>query len=118
MQFEGVWNIFEMEMWSEEYFNMEVQAFIKINNNGEGTFQFGLVTGGFIGKIINKDNCEKFTFKWIGTDELEPVYGTCCMEIINENLLLGRFVFDNDEESDFKARKQLKDPINDLKNWM
>jgi hypothetical protein len=26
MKFVGTWHIYEMEMWDEDYFNMEVQA--------------------------------------------------------------------------------------------
>ena len=28
MDFTGTWHIYEMEMWDEYYFNMEVQAYI------------------------------------------------------------------------------------------
>ena len=31
--FQGRWHIYEMEMWDEDYFNMEVQAFIEIKEN-------------------------------------------------------------------------------------
>ncbi len=44
-QFEGLWHIYEMELWDEDYFNMEVQAFIEIASKGNGNFQFGLVLG-------------------------------------------------------------------------
>ena len=40
MEFEGTWHIYEMEMWDEDYFNMEVQAYIDINKKGLGNFQF------------------------------------------------------------------------------
>ena len=30
LSFIGKWNIIEMEMWDEDYYNMEVQAHIKI----------------------------------------------------------------------------------------
>jgi hypothetical protein len=26
----GLWHIYEMEMWDEDYFNMEVQTYIEI----------------------------------------------------------------------------------------
>jgi hypothetical protein len=55
MDIRGIWNIYEMEMWDEDYFNMEVQAFIYIHDNGRGNFQFGLVTGQMDGRII-EDN--------------------------------------------------------------
>jgi hypothetical protein len=33
----GLWYIYEMEMWDEDYFNMETQAYIEItpSNGGE-----------------------------------------------------------------------------------
>jgi hypothetical protein len=105
MKFEGVWNIYEMDMWDEDYFNIEVQAFIKITNDRKGDFQFGLVTGDFTGKIIEQANEEKFAFKWRGTDEFEPVQGTGRIEIINVDLIVGKFTFDNGEQSKFKAKR-------------
>lgn len=105
MKFEGIWNIYEMEMWEEDYFNIEVQAFIKITNDRKGHFQFGLVTGDFTGKTLEQSNEEKFAFKWIGTDELEPVQGIGWIEIINEGLIVGKFIFNNGEQSKFKAKK-------------
>ncbi|MFL0198215.1 hypothetical protein ACJDU8_22020 [Clostridium sp. WILCCON 0269] len=105
MRFEGIWNICEMEMSDEEYFNTGVQAFIRINGDGKGEFRFGLVTGDFIGKIVAQDNSEKFAFKWLGTDELEPVNGIGWIKIINKDLVAGKFIFCNGEESKFKVRK-------------
>ena len=36
MDFTGTWHIYEMEAWDEDYFNMEVQAYIRINSCGSG----------------------------------------------------------------------------------
>lgn len=47
MEFAGKWHIFEMEVWDEDYFNMDVQAYIEIKRDNLGTFQFGLVEGEF-----------------------------------------------------------------------
>ncbi|PKL73424.1 MAG: hypothetical protein CVV29_03570 [Methanobacteriales archaeon HGW-Methanobacteriales-2] len=41
----GTWHIYEMELWDEDYFNTEVQAYIEINSSNRGYFQFGLVSG-------------------------------------------------------------------------
>ena len=43
MDFTGTWHIYEMGAWDEDYFNMEVQAYIRINPENLGVFQFGLV---------------------------------------------------------------------------
>jgi hypothetical protein len=34
----GEWHIQEMEMWDADYFNIEVQAYLKINQNLKGNF--------------------------------------------------------------------------------
>ena len=51
--FTGLWHIYEMQRWDADYFNMEVQAFIKVGKNGLGEFQFGLVQGQIDGEIKN-----------------------------------------------------------------
>jgi hypothetical protein len=52
-----------MELWDEDYFNMEVQAYIQIKSNGIGEFQFGLVSGQIDGEIANEGNQERFVFE-------------------------------------------------------
>lgn len=59
MKYEGVWHIVEMDMWDEDYCNMEVQAFIRIGSNGIGDFQFDLVSGGIDGKVVKTGNVEQ-----------------------------------------------------------
>jgi hypothetical protein len=34
-----------MELWDEDYINMEVQAYIEVRSDNLGNFQFGLVSG-------------------------------------------------------------------------
>ncbi len=36
MNFIGTWHIYEMEMWDEDYFNMEIQAYLRIGAKGLG----------------------------------------------------------------------------------
>ncbi|WP_051330765.1 hypothetical protein [Aneurinibacillus terranovensis] len=69
MDIRGIRNIYEMEMWDEDYMNMEVQAFIHINENGRGNFQFGLVTGQMDGRIVDGNNGIWYEFTWDGLDE-------------------------------------------------
>jgi hypothetical protein len=38
MKFSGIWHIYEMGNWDEDYFNMEVQSYIEINERGTGDF--------------------------------------------------------------------------------
>jgi hypothetical protein len=43
MTFKGKWNIVKMEMWDEDYINMEGPAYIEIREDNSGKFMFGLV---------------------------------------------------------------------------
>ena len=40
MSLAGTWHIQSMELWSEDYFNMEVQTYIAIESDHTGSFQF------------------------------------------------------------------------------
>ncbi|MFZ4629418.1 MAG: hypothetical protein ACOYNR_13905 [Blastocatellia bacterium] len=42
--FAGKWHIVEMEVWDQDYVEMEVPGFIRIGSDGTGRFQFGLVS--------------------------------------------------------------------------
>ena len=40
MSLAGIWHIQSMELWSENYFNVEVQTCIAIESDYTGSFQF------------------------------------------------------------------------------
>jgi hypothetical protein len=93
MKYEGVWHIVEMEQWDEDYFNMEVQAYIRIGSNGIGDFQFGLVSGGLDGEIVKSGNLERFDFTWEGQDENDPVFGSGWLRFSGKDKVKGRIKF-------------------------
>ncbi len=43
--FTGKWRIAEMEVWDQDYVDMEEQGYIRIGSDGTGQVQFGLVSG-------------------------------------------------------------------------
>jgi hypothetical protein len=47
----GMWHIYKMENWDEDYFNIEVQAYIEITPENIGEFQFGLVSSSLDGYL-------------------------------------------------------------------
>ena len=49
-----------MEIWDEDIFNMEVPAYIEVEENHLGYFQFGLVTGQLDGEIELVGKEERF----------------------------------------------------------
>ena len=101
--FEGIWHIIEMEMWDEDYFNMDVQAFIRIGSNGMGDFQFGLVSGQIDGEIVKPGKVERFEFTWDGQDEMDPVSGCGWLRVSGADKLRGRIKFHLGDSSEFTA---------------
>jgi len=105
VNFIGTWHIYEMEIWDEHYFNMEVQAYIKIGSNNRGDFQFGLVSGNMDGKVVNYADEKRFEFTWEGNDECDPVCGSGWVRIKETNLSEGEIRIHNGDSSTFLARR-------------
>ena len=103
--FTGTWHIYEMEAWDEDYFNMEVQAYIRIDPDNLGVFQFGLVSGCIDGKPVDYADGERFEFTWEGNDECDPACGSGWIRIKGEDLLEGEFRIHLGDDSTFLARR-------------
>mgnify|MGYP000602844378 CR=1 FL=1 len=101
----GTWHIYEMELWDEDYFNMEVQAFIEIEEDGLGYFQFGLVSGQIDGRIFKLADLERFEFTWEGNDECDHACGSGWIQIKKPKELIGGIKIHLGDFSTFKAKR-------------
>jgi len=105
MKFAGTWHIYAMEMWDEDYVNMEVQAYMTIDSKGLGHFQFGLVSGQIDGEVVKEGADEKFEFTWEGSDECDPAFGSGWLRLKDQNTLEGRIKFHLGDSSTFLAKR-------------
>jgi hypothetical protein len=103
--FVGTWHIYEMEMWDEDYFNMETQAYIEIQPDHSGDFQFGLVAGSLDGDVERSGGQERLVFTWEGQDEMDPATGSGWMKLTREGEVEGLIKMHLGDRSTFKARK-------------
>jgi hypothetical protein len=101
----GTWHITEMEMWDEDYFNMEVQAYIEIDLRGCGHFQFGLVSGQLDGEVSTIGSEEIFDFTWDGNDECDPASGAGWLKATSPDQLEGKITFHMGDSSILKAKR-------------
>ena len=103
-QFSGKWRIVEMEVWDQDYIDMEVPGYIRIDSEGTGQFQFGLVAGDLDGREEIGGNATRFEFSWSGQDENDPACGRG-WALIQEGELRGRFYLHLADDSAFRAIK-------------
>jgi len=102
---EGKWHIYEMEMWNEDYFNMEVQAYIEVTQDYQGDFQFGLVSGYLDGYLEQIEEVERFSFTWEGNDEMDEANGSGWLRLISSDEVEGMINLHFGDQSLFKAKK-------------
>ncbi|WP_047154311.1 hypothetical protein [Aneurinibacillus tyrosinisolvens] len=105
MKIEGVWHISEMEMWDQDYVNIEVRAHITIRAGLTDHFQFGLVQGQMDGKIVEYSNGGKYEFTWEGTDEGDYLHGTGWLRMKHEDIVEGEFKIHFGDNSTFLAKR-------------
>ena len=108
MDFVGIWHIYKMEQWDKDYFNLEVQAYIKINKDNTGQFQFGLVQGEIDGEIIIFNGQKRFEFTFEGIDENDPVNGRGWLIVKSVREIEGKFKFHMGDSSFFYAKKAIQ----------
>ncbi|MBI9077986.1 MAG: hypothetical protein JEZ02_21490 [Desulfatibacillum sp.] len=101
----GTWRITGMELWDQEYVNMEVPGFINIASRGWGEFQFGLVRGGIDWNLEVVNGMERIEFSWNGEDESTPASGRG-WAVLDGIQLKGRFYFYMGDNSGFTARRK------------
>ena len=105
MKYEGLWHITTMELWDEDYLNMEVQAFIRIKREGGGEFQFGLVSGQIDGEVMKTAAGERFEFTWEGNDECDPASGRGWLAMTAKNELGGKIKIHHGDSSTLAAKR-------------
>lgn len=99
----GTWHIYEMELWNEDYFNTERQAYVTVGPDLVGEFQFGLISGQMDCMIDNE--LDVLAFSWEGIDEMEPMFGSGWIRLKGPNEVDGKIIIHLGDRSGFKARR-------------
>jgi hypothetical protein len=102
--FIGKWRIVDMERWDQEFVDMEGPAYIRIDSDGTGQFQFGLVSGEIDGRVEQIGNSPRFEFSWSGQDENDLFCGRG-WAVVESGELHGRIYLHQADDSAFRAIK-------------
>jgi hypothetical protein len=105
--FIGTWSIIEMEVWDQEFVNMDVPGHFTFEKDGLGFFQFGMVQGELDCRVETGDRGARIEFSWEGQDETDPGSGRGWAVIENEELC-GRIFIHLGDDSAFRAQKARK----------
>ena len=97
-----------MEMWDKDYFNMEVRAFMRIDRDNTGAFQFGLISGNIDGRIIKSKEGSRFEFTWDGNNEIDSESGSGWFALKNNDVIEGEIKIHLGDVSKFSAKKAKK----------
>lgn len=100
----GKWRIIEMELWDQEFIDMETEGHFSFESDGLGFFQFGLVEGRIDYRIEGNGEAERLEFSWQGHDENDEASGRGWTVIKNDQIE-GRLYFHLGDDSWFKAKR-------------
>jgi len=65
----GKWRITEMNLWDQDYIDMENEGYFSFQKDNIGNFQFGLVRGELDYRLEKSGSKKRFEFSWVGMDE-------------------------------------------------
>lgn len=105
MKFHGTWHIQSMDLWDEDFLNMETQAYIEIKSNKTGSFQFGLVSGNIDGDVTKVNGQEIYMFSWEGNDECDHAFGSGWCSLQDGKTMNGEISFHRGDCSGFQATR-------------
>ena len=97
----GKWRIVEMDLWDQDYLDMEEPAYIEFTARGRGEFVFGLVHGSLDLWYAPLS----IDFTWVGSDEMEETSGSGSVELDDDGTLIGEIHFHSGDETGFKAQR-------------
>ena len=100
----GKWRIIEMEIWDQDFIDMETEGHFLFEKDQLGSFQFGLVQGQIDYRIEIIGEIERLEFSWEGQDENDEVFGRGWAAITDDHLE-GRFYFYLGDDYWFKAKR-------------
>jgi hypothetical protein len=94
-----------MELWDSDAIDLLGPAFIEINADGTGTFQFIAVQGNLDCHFNKPGDDPAVEFSWDGNDECDPASGRGLANISPDGSLHGRVFFHMGDDSDFTATR-------------
>ncbi|MDZ7698078.1 MAG: hypothetical protein U5R49_14560 [Deltaproteobacteria bacterium] len=102
-QYLGKWRIQSMEVWEEEFIDLNGPGRLVIEDNGIGFLKFGAVEAEVDFRVESVGGIERLEFSFEGEDEGDPVSGRGWAVVAGPEMS-GKIYFHMGESSDFTAK--------------
>ena len=100
--FSGRWRIVEMELWAQDYVDLEGPGHITFEKGQHGSFHFGAVRAWIDSRIAKSFDNPRIEFSFAGDNDRDPTCGRGWATLVGEELH-GRLLFHMGDESSFRA---------------
>ena len=100
----GMFHIVETDQWDEDFANLAGQAYVEVEPDGTGRFQFCAVSGVMDCRLTERDGEPAIEFSWEGGDEDTPVCGRGWMTLGNDPIK-GHIFIHMADDSGFVAKR-------------
>jgi len=101
----GTWRITGMEAWDADYINLAGPGYLKIDRQGRGSMQFGVVEAALDCRVEEIGSIQRLEFTFQGIDEEEAISGRGWSTVSGDEMT-GRICFHRGEASGFTATKE------------
>jgi len=108
--FVGRWRITHMEVWDQNYVDLEAPGCIEIEPGSQGSFQFGTISGDIDGQVRRIGEVTFFEWSWWGQSDTDDGCGRGWAQIENEKLV-GRIFIHGSDDSSFVAERNRRQRI-------
>ncbi len=95
-----------MDEWDQAFVDAEVEGYLRIDNDGEGEFQFGYVHGWMTCEFTERGGKTAVEWSWEGNDEMDPASGRGWAVLQDDGTLKGKVFFHRGDKSGFVAVKK------------
>lgn len=100
----GKWRITHMDEWDQDFVDLVVPDYVKIEKDGSGSFHFGVVQGEMDCRVEKTDDNTLLRFSWEGSDECDHASGRGWIRV-NGKRMEGHIFFHLGDDSRFTAEK-------------
>src|SRR4051794_17990672 len=69
------WSIVEMQMWDQEFVDLEGPGHVTFTKGGNGSFHFGAVKCQIDSRLEDSADAQRIAFTFAGYDEMDPTFG-------------------------------------------